>query len=148
MPRPTQVDPRGLRVAATITSVLLAVALVTPQPVAVTLLAIQAVIFAVSTFAGLQYSPYSVFFRRVVRPRLSPPAELEDSRPPTFAQLVGLVFLVAALVAYAAGAATAGLVATAFALVAAVLNASIGLCLGCELYLAGRRLGLGGSATT
>ena len=148
MPRPTQVDPRGLRVAATITSVVLAAALVTPRPVAVTLLAIQAVIFAVSAFGGLQYSPYSLFFRRVVRPRLAPPAELEDSRPPTFAQLVGFAFLVVALAAYALGAPTVGLVATAFALVAAVLNASIGLCLGCELYLAGRRLRLGASSTT
>ncbi|RYJ05893.1 MAG: DUF4395 domain-containing protein [Actinomycetales bacterium] len=127
---------------------MLAVALVAPQPVAVTLLALQAAIFAVSAFGGLQYSPYSLFFRRVVRPRLSPPGDLEDSRPPTFAQVVGLAFLLVALAAYAAGAPTLGLVATAFALVAAVLNAAVGLCLGCELYLAGRRLGLGGSATT
>ena len=140
MTTPTQVDPRGLRVSAALTSVVLAAALVTPRPVAIALLAVQAVIFALGAFVSLQASPYSLFFRRVVRPRLAAPTELEDARPPSFAQLVGLVFAVVALVGYALGAPVVGLVATAFALVAALLNASVGLCLGCELYLAGRRL--------
>lgn len=142
MTTPTQVDPRGLRVSAALTSVVLAAALVTPRPVAVALLAVQAVIFALGAFVSLQASPYSLFFRRVVRPRLAAPTELEDARPPSFAQLVGLVFAVVALAGYALGAPVVGLVATAFALVAALLNAAVGLCLGCELYLASRRLRL------
>lgn len=137
-----QVDPRGLRVSAALTSIVLAAALVTPRPVATALLVVQGVIFALGAFVSLQASPYSLFFRRVVRPRLGAPAELEDARPPRFAQLVGLVFAVAALAGYALGAPTVGLVATAFALVAALLNAVVGLCLGCEMYLASRRLRL------
>jgi hypothetical protein len=140
MPQPTQVDPRGLRVSAGITAVVLALVLVTPDPVNVVLLAIQVAVFAISALVGLQLSPYAVFFAKVVRPRIGAPAELEDARPPRFAQVVGLVFTTAALVALLAGATTVGLVATVFALVAALLNASIGLCLGCELYLALRRL--------
>ena len=139
MPQPTHVDPRGLRVAAGITAVVLALVLVTPEPVNVVLLAIQVAVFAVSALVSLQVSPYSVFFAKVVRPRIGPPAEVEDARPPRFAQLVGLVFTATALIAFLAGAAAVGYVATVFALVAALLNASVGLCLGCEVYLALRR---------
>lgn len=137
---PTQVDPRGLRVAAAITSVVVALVLVLPSPAREILLALQVVVFAVAAFAGLRRSPYSIFFSKVVRPRIGTPAELEDARPPRFAQLVGFVFTAVALLAFLAGATTVGLVATAFALVAALLNAAVGLCLGCELYLVLRRL--------
>ncbi len=139
MSQPTQVDPRGLRVVAGITAVVLALVLVTPRPVSVALLAVQVAVFAVSALVSLQASPYAVLFAKVVRPRIGPPAELEDARPPRFAQVVGLGFTAAALIAFLAGATTVGYVATVFALVAALLNASVGLCLGCELYLALRR---------
>ena len=139
MPQPTQVDPRGLRVVAGITAVVLAAVLVTPEPVNVLLLAIQGAVFAVAALVGLNRSPWAVVFVKVVRPRIGPPAELEDSRPPRFAQFVGLGFTAVALVAFLSGAATLGYVATGLALVAALLNAVVGLCLGCELYLAFRR---------
>jgi len=139
MSRPTQVDPRGLRVAAGITSVVLALALVLPTTAALVLLSAQAAMFVIAVFAGLHRSPYSIFFVKVVRPRLAPPAELEDARPPRFAQAVGLGFVAIAIIGFAAGAATVGYVATALALVAALLNAAVGFCLGCEMYLALRR---------
>jgi hypothetical protein len=139
MSQPAQVDPRGLRVVAGITAVVLALVLVTPDPVNVVVLAVQVAVFAVSALISLQKSPYAILFAKVVRPRFGPPAELEDARPPRFAQVVGLVFTAAALIAFVTGATTVGYVATVFALVAALLNASIGLCLGCELYLAVRR---------
>ena len=85
-------------------------------------------------------------FRKVVRPRLAPPTELEDPRPPTFAQLVGLIITGAGLVLGLAGVAVAVPVAAAFALVAAFLNAVFGLCLGCEMYLLGLRLRAGRTA--
>jgi hypothetical protein len=135
----THVDPRGLRVAAAITSVVVALVLVLPSPAREILLAVQVGVFALAAFVGLKHSPYSIFFAKVIRPRIGAPAELEDSRPPRFAQLVGFVFTTVALLAFVAGAATVGLIATAFALVAALLNAAIGLCLGCELYLVLRR---------
>ncbi len=136
---PTQVDPRGLRVAAAITSLVVALVLVLPSPAREILLAAQVAVFAIAAFAGLHRSPYSTFYKLVIRPRIGPPAELEDSRPPRFAQVVGFSFTVVALLAFLAGATTVGLVATALALIAATLNASIGLCLGCELYLVLRR---------
>ena len=90
---------------------------------------------------GVQRTPAAWLFRTVVRPRLAPPAHLEDARPPRFAQGVGLVFAVAGLVGYLSGAVVLGAVATGFALVAALLNAVFGFCLGCEMYLLIRRFG-------
>ena len=78
-------------------------------------------------------------FRKLVRPRLGPPAELEDAAPPRFAQAVGLAFTTVALIGFLAGATTLALVATGLAVVAALLNAVLGLCLGCEVYLLYRR---------
>jgi hypothetical protein len=128
---PALVDPRGPRFGAAVTTVVLAVALLTGS---VWLLALQAVVFALGA-AGR--SPYGVIYARLVRPRLAPPAELEDTRPLRFAQAVGLAFTVVALVGLALPVVT--VVFTAFALAAAFLNAAFGVCLGCEVYLLLRR---------
>jgi hypothetical protein len=136
---PAGIDPRGPRVAATLTSVVLALVLVTPQPVATVLLAVQAVVFGIGAVRGVQHTPYAAVFRRVVRPRLGAPHDLEDPRPPRFAQAVGLLFAGVGLVGFVAGSAVVGLVATGLALVAALLNAVFGFCLGCEIYLLLRR---------
>ncbi len=142
-PAVAQVDPRGLRFGAAVTAVVIAAALVSVESwpaVALVLTAVQAVVFAIGAFLGVRHSPYGRVFARFVRPRLSPPVELEDARPPQFAQVVGLVFAVVALTGLALEAAVVAYVALAFALVAALLNAAIGLCLGCELYLLIRRV--------
>ena len=130
-----QIDPRGPRFAAAVTSVVLAAVLLSPTPLAIALIALQAALFAVGAGLGVQHTPHAWVFRKLVRPRLGPPSELEDAAPPRFAQAVGLVFAAVALVGFLAGATTVGLVATGLALVAALLNAVLGLCLGCELYL-------------
>jgi hypothetical protein len=130
------VDPRGPRLAAWITSVVLAVVLVTEWwP----LLALQAVVFAIGAFAGLQHAPYSLIYKHVVAPRLPPANEREDQAPLRFAQGFGLVFAVVGTAGFAAGLTTLGVIATAFALAAAFLNAAFGFCLGCETYLLLRR---------
>ena len=54
--------------------------------------------------------------------------------PLRFAQLVGLIFAVVGTAGFALGAPTVGLIATAFALFAAFLNAAFGICLGCQIY--------------
>jgi Domain of unknown function (DUF4395) len=54
--------------------------------------------------------------------------------PLPFTQLVGLVFATIGVVGFAAGIPLLGVVATAFALFAAFLNAAFGICLGCQLY--------------
>ncbi|MGH3355995.1 MAG: DUF4395 domain-containing protein [Nocardioidaceae bacterium] len=130
------VDPRGQRFAAAVTSVVLAAVLVTES---LWLLVFQSVVFAVGATAGVRRSPYSLLFARLVRPRLGPPAETEAPQPPQFAQAVGLAFALVGVAGFALGLTVVGLVATGLALAAALLNAVFGLCLGCELYLLIRR---------
>jgi len=133
---PPFVDVRGPRFAAGVTAVVLAVALVTGSG---WLVAVQAAVFAVGAFAGLRYAPYGVLFRVLVAPRLGPVREREPEAPPRFAQLVGLIFALVGAAGYLLGAPLLGAVATGFALVAALLNAATGFCLGCELFLIVRR---------
>jgi hypothetical protein len=93
-------------------------------------------------------APWGVVFRRMIRPRLAPPTELEDPRPPRFAQGVGLFVVGTGLVLHLVGVPWALPIATAAAFVAAFLNAAVGLCLGCQLYLLLQRAGLIGRART
>jgi hypothetical protein len=126
------VDPRGPRFGAVLTSIVLAAVLVTGNG---WLLAAQAVVFGVGAFAGLRFAPYGVLFRRFVRPRLAAPAEMEAEAPPRFAQGVGFAFAAVGVIGYLTGVTAVGVVATAFALGAAFLNAAFDYCLGCEVHL-------------
>ena len=136
-----KVDPRGPRFGALITTTVLAVILLTsPSALATFLLAFQTVVFGLGAFAGLQFHPYGFIFRKLVRPRLAPPAELEDSAPLRFAQLVGFLFAAVGLFGALTESSTVALVAVGFALGAAFLNAAFNICLGCEMYLLGKRI--------
>lgn len=137
---PQLVDPRGPRFGAVITSALLLVALALGPGAGVWVLLVQGLAFAAGALLGLKYQPWGWVFRVVVAPKLGAPEELEDSRPPRFAQLVGLLFAVAGLAGGFAGIAALFYLATGFALVAALLNAIFDFCLGCEMYLLGKRL--------
>ena len=129
------IDPRGPRFTAAVTAVVLALVLVASPPVGTVLIGLQAVLFGIGAVLGVQHTPTAWVFRTFVRPRLSAPTELEDPQPPRFAQAVGLAFAVVAFAGFASGATLVGLVATGLALVAALLNALLGFCLGCEIYL-------------
>jgi hypothetical protein len=136
-----QIDPRGPQVTAAVTAVVLAVVLATaPSTFATVLLAVQAVLFGLGAALGVQRTPLGWVFRTLVRPRLRPTDEREDAAPPRFAQAVGLAFATIGVIGFGTGLTALGLVATGFALVAALLNAVFGLCLGCELYLLLRRV--------
>ncbi len=138
---PTLIDPRGPRFAATLTSLALALVLLTaPGPFSTVLLAAQAAVFAVGAALGVQRTPYAWLFRSLLRPRLGAPAALEDAAPPRFAQAVGLGFALVGLVGLLTGATTLGLIAVGLALAAALLNATVGFCLGCEVYLLIKRV--------
>ncbi len=131
------IDPRGPRFGALITTAVLVAVLITASA---WLLAAQAVVFAIGAIFGLKYAPYGLIYRYLVRPRLGPPSELEAETPPRFAQAVGLAFAVVGVVGYASGFSALGLAATALALAAAFLNGAFGYCLGCEMYLLIRRV--------
>ena len=127
-----EIDPRGPRFSAVITTIVLAAVLITGSA---WLLTAQAVMFAAGTFGGLARSPSGLLYKWLVRPRLGPPAYTEAEAPPRFAQAMGTAIAGVGLICLAAGARPAGLVFTALALAAAFLNAAFDLCLGCHVYL-------------
>jgi hypothetical protein len=132
-----QVDVRGPRFAAWVTTAVIVATLllsaVSPAAAAV-LLGMQAVVFAIGAWRGPRQHPYGLIFSRLVAPRLGPVTDKEPVPPLKFAQLVGFVFAVVGVVGFAAGIPLLGVIATAFALIAAFLNAAFGICLGCQLY--------------
>lgn len=91
-------------------------------------------------------APWGVLFRRFIRPRLAPPTELEDPRPPRFAQGVGLFVVAVGLVLHLVGVPWALPVAAGAAFIAAFLNAAFNFCLGCQIYLLLQRAGILGKA--
>ena len=147
---PQSVDPRGPRFGAAITGVLVLVTFglalshgsATALGADFYLFAVVGILFAIGAIGGVQRHPYGLLFKRLIRPRLAPPAELEDTRPPTFAQGIGL-FIVALGIALALFQVPYAIAITsAAAFIAAFLNSVFGYCLGCQLYLLLLRAGL------
>lgn len=132
-----QVDVRGPRFIASLTSLALATGLLLSSG---WILLFQTAVFALGAYAGLAYSPYGIAYRTLVAPRLGPVLRREPQPPLRFAQLVGFSFGAVATAGYFAGAPVVGAVAAGFALAAALLNATTGFCLGCEMYLLGQRV--------
>ena len=135
-----RIDARGPRFTAAVTAIVLIAVLSLPPPAATVLIAVQAALFAVGAFAGVQHTPTAWAFRRFVRPHLSGTTDFEDPQPPRFAQAVGLVFALASLAGFVTGVLPLALIAAGLALVAALLNALFGFCLGCEVYLVLKRI--------
>jgi hypothetical protein len=129
---PQPIDPRGPRFnQAVLTLALVGGFLFDWWPV----VPIFAVVLLLGAALGPRYGPFLRLYAEVVKPRLSPPAELEDPRPPRFAAAVGVVFLAAATVAFAAGASTLGWGLALVVAVLAALAATTGICVGCEMWL-------------
>ncbi|KHO17755.1 DUF4395 domain-containing protein [Mycolicibacterium setense] len=135
--RPAQVDVRGPRFAAWVTTAVLIATLLAAgvsEFAAAVLLGAQAAVFAIGALGGPRKHPYGRLFATFVAPRLAPVTEREPVPPLKFAQLVGFVFAVIGTAGFAFGITAVGLTATALALVAAFLNAAFGICLGCQIY--------------
>ncbi|SNU01174.1 protein of unknown function [Ruaniaceae bacterium KH17] len=136
MSSPTQIDPRGPRFGAVITSVLLAAVLILGpnSTLGLVILLIQTVAFALGSLVGLHAQPWGLIFRTAIRPRLGAPTHLEDVRPPRFAQAVGLGFALFGILGWFVSP-VLFYIAVGGALFAALLNALFNFCLGCEIYL-------------
>ena len=154
--KPRGIDPRGPRFAAGITALLLLVdvflGLTTPIGATVAeraaepaflLLVVIALLFLWGVLSP-RTAPWGALYRTLIQPRLTPPTDLEDPRPPRFAQGVGLFVVTIGLILHLAGVPWALPIAAAAAFVAAFLNAVFGLCLGCQLYLVLQRAGVVG----
>ena len=144
---PAGIDPRGPRFGAAITSVLLLVTVFLALDAATAgsayvLLAVITGLFAVGAIFGNSKHPYGLIFKKFVRPRLAAPKELEDPRPPQFAQLIGLIVAATGLVLGALNVPYGVAGAAAAAFIAAFLNAAFAFCLGCQIYVGLQRVGL------
>jgi hypothetical protein len=87
------------------------------------------------TFGRRFCLPCLAYFE-LIQPRVGE-GQLEDARPPRFANLVGAVFLMGATVASAAGLTTLGVLLGGLVAALALLAAATGFCTGCEAYKLG-----------
>ncbi|MFN2614012.1 MAG: DUF4395 domain-containing protein [Actinomycetota bacterium] len=136
---PRMIDRNAHRWGAAISAVaLLAAFAANWHPI----LPIMAAAVGVGPVFGLRYSPLGALYRLGKRiMRLPIAVEPEEESPPRFAQLMGLVFLGAGTVAFYGGH-SSGAGWTLGLIVAGLqgLLAATGICIGCEMYLVGKRL--------
>lgn len=134
------IDARAPRFNQATVGVVSALALVSGWWPLFGLLALQLIVGL--TF-GRRFCLPCVFYFEVLQPRLGE-GEIEDSRPPRFANIVGAVFLSAATGAHVVGLSIVGAVLGGIVAVLALLAAITGLCVGCEMYrLIARLRGIG-----
>jgi len=129
---PKPIDPRGPRFNQACIALVLLVAFVANWPLVVPGVAV--ILFAGAAL-GPRFGPFLAFFATVIKPRLGPPSELEDPRPPRFAAAFGSLVLAVATLAFVGDQVD---LAWALALAVAVLAglaAGSGICVGCEIYL-------------
>ncbi len=129
---PKPIDPRGPRFNQACIALVLLVAFVIDWPLVVP--GVSVVLLA-GAVLGPRFGPFLAFFATVVRPRLGPPHELEDPRPPRFAATFGAVVLGAATLSFLGGQGDLGWVLALGVAVLAGLASGSGICVGCELYL-------------
>lgn len=91
--------------------------------------------FLARVVSGPTLSPLGQLATRVVRPRLPVAARVVSGAPKRFAQAIGLVFTVTAVVlTYVAGGFDAARWVLGALAAAASLEAFAGLCIGCKIY--------------
>lgn len=129
---PAPIDPRGPRTNQAVLACALVLGFLTGQWWVAPLFA--GVLFLGAAF-GPKWGPVLRFYQAVVRPRLSPPDELEDPRPPRFAASIGVVFLLASTSAFVLDAPIVGWALALVVAALAALAAITGLCVGCEMYV-------------
>ncbi|HZQ80472.1 MAG TPA: DUF4395 family protein [Gaiellaceae bacterium] len=126
----TVIDSRAPRTNQALIGVVSVVAVATGWWWLLALLALQLLVGL--TFGRRFCLPCLAYFE-LIQPRFGE-GPLEDSRPPRFANIVGVVFLGAASIAYAAGAPVVGVILALLVAALALLSAITGFCTGCEAY--------------
>jgi hypothetical protein len=126
------IDARGPRYTAALTTLVLSAAIITESNL---IIGFQFTVFLSAVIFGLRRSIYGFLYRNLIQPRLKGPVPSEHESAPRFAQLIGALFALTALIGGLTGNTAVFLIATGFALAAAFLNAAFGFCLGCQIYL-------------
>jgi hypothetical protein len=124
------IDARGPRTNQAVIGALALVAFLTDAEWLAAVLAAQ---LAVGLTLGRRYCLPCLLYFEVIQPRFGE-GPIEDSRPPRFANFVGVVFLGAATLAFVLGVPALGWALTLLVAALALLAATTGLCAGCQLY--------------
>lgn len=131
LPKAGKIDPRGHRFGAGVSAIVLIIAFVTNSPVLVPLVFLS---IGVSAGFGLKYSIYGAIWRRIVRIAKLGPTDPEHEYPPRFAQVIGSVVLILALISFGVGATTIGWGLSLAVAALQTLLATTGYCVGCRMY--------------
>lgn len=135
---PDKVDARAIRFTAAVTATVLAVVLILANidvRAATVLLAAQALVFAVGAVWGPARHPYGRIFQRLIAPRRGSATKTEVVEQIRFAQLMGFGFCTVGVGGFALGYPLVGLIATGFALFAAMMRVVFGICLSRGPYM-------------
>ena len=138
------IDKNGMRAGAGLSAVLLLLGFIPDWKPIVPLMA---VVLGMGSILGLRYSPLGAAYRFAKKTfKLNIAVEPEEEPPPRFAQTLGLVFLGLASLAFLVNLATIGWVLALLVAALQGLLAGTGLCIGCEIYLYGKRFAAKGAA--
>jgi Domain of unknown function (DUF4395) len=124
------IDSRAPRFAQAVTGAVALLGVVFGWPLAWALMALQ---ILMGLTLGRQFCLPCLAYFELVQPRLGE-GPLEDSRPPRLANMIGVAVLSAAATAWWLGGETLGTVLGGLVAVLALLAATTGLCVGCEIY--------------
>jgi hypothetical protein len=141
-----QLDPRGPRFGAGISSILMLIVIYlsldpASEGIALGVMGFAVVMFTFGSVLGPARHPYSYLYKYTLRKFLKAPAYLEPATPVHFAQIIGLVITVLGLTLGIFGVPYALPIAAAGAFMAAFVNAVFAYCIGCQMYLGLKRLG-------
>ena len=129
------IDARAPRFNQAAVAIVCALALLTGWWGLASLMGLQ---LAVGLVLGRRWCLPCLFYFEVVQPLLGE-GEVEDARPPRFANILGATFLAATTLLHLGGLSTAGWVLIGMVAALAALAAVTGLCVGCVLYKIGGR---------
>ena len=130
------IDSRAPRFNQAVVGVLAAVGVLTGWWWILGLLALQ---LAIGLTLGRRFCLPCLAYFELMQPVLGE-GRLEDSRPPRFANMVGVSFLSVATVAFVLGVDAVGTVLGSLVALLALLASVTGLCAGCEAYKLGHLL--------
>ncbi len=137
------VDKNSMRAGAGLSAVVLLIAFIFNWAWVVPVVAIA---LGIGSIFGLRFSPLGAIYRFAKKTfKLDIATEPEEEPPPRFAQTLGLVVLGLASLAFLIGWSGGGWVLALLVAGLQALLAGTGLCIGCEIYLYGRRFAAKGA---
>jgi hypothetical protein len=130
------IDARAPRFNQTVVGIVALAGVILGWPVLWALMALQ---LALGLTLGRRWCLSCVAYFTLIQPRFGE-GELEDSRPPRLANMMGVAFLGAAALAWWLGSPIVGTVLGAMVAALALLAAVTNFCTGCEIYKLTARL--------